>query len=48
MTNQMDLFKLEHSIDDSKGTKVCHKCNLEKPLSSFQQDTVQIRWYYYV
>tara|TARA_R110000824_G_scaffold93281_1_gene225725 strand:+ start:472 stop:921 length:450 start_codon:yes stop_codon:yes gene_type:complete len=36
MTNQMDLFKPEHSIDDSKGTKVCHQCNLEKPLSSFQ------------
>ena len=36
MTNQMDLFKAVHSIDDSKGSKVCHKCNLEKPLTSFQ------------
>ena len=36
MLDQLDLFKVEHSIDTSKGTKVCHQCNLEKPLSSFQ------------
>ena len=36
MANQMDLFKVVHSIDKSKDSKVCKKCKVEKPLTSFQ------------
>ena len=37
MTNQMDLVKVVHSIDNSKARKVCHKCNIEKPLTTFHR-----------
>lgn len=36
MVDQLDLFKVDHSIDTSKGSKVCQKCNKEMPVTSFE------------
>tara|TARA_R100001377_G_C3125576_1_gene87485 strand:+ start:65 stop:553 length:489 start_codon:yes stop_codon:yes gene_type:complete len=35
MEEQQELFKNIKSIDRSKGTKICIKCNEEKPLERF-------------
>ena len=36
---QLEFFKDEISIDTSNGVRVCHKCKVEKPLSSFKNAT---------
>mgnify|MGYP003136273147 FL=1 len=38
---QLEFFKDEISIDTSKGVRVCHKCGIEKPLSSFVNGTTR-------
>ena len=33
---QFDLFKTYHSTDPTVDTKVCKKCNIEKPVTAFR------------